>query len=89
MRNSNTERMNELLNRQKEVRNEMKRLAEEERIRRETERKNELERRMKPIEEVFLNLSEKAVQYGLIVEGIRFLGKLFLKDNYDAISPKN
>ena len=86
MQNSKTERMNELLNKQKEVRKEMKRLAEEERIRREKERKNELERRMKPIEEVFLNLSEKAVECAIIVKGIKFLAELFLKDNYDAIT---
>ena len=80
------ERMEKLLTKQEEVKEERKRQEEEKRRRDEEQRKKELEERIKPLEEHFLSLSERAVEKNLIVCGIRFHKELFLTNNYNAIT---
>lgn len=80
------ERMEKLLTKQQEVKEERERQEEEKRRRDEEQRKKELEGRIKPLEEHFLRLSERAVEKNLIVCGIKFHKELFLTNNYNAIT---
>ncbi len=80
------ERMEKLLIKQEEVKKERKRQEKEKRRREEEQRRKELDEKMKPLEEYFLRLSERAAENNLIVCGIKFDQKLFLTNNYDAIT---